>query len=53
MEGDPDLSGYAEIADTEILAELAWDGLKKSVEEGWRDQKTAEQLFYEWFKKRV
>lgn len=53
MEGDPDLSGYAEIADTEIIAELAWDGLKKSVKEGWRSQEEADQLYFEWFKKHV
>lgn len=51
-EVDPDLSGYGEIADMEIVAELAWDGLKKSVAEGYRTQEQAEKLFHEWFSKR-
>lgn len=49
---DLELSGYGEIADIEVIAELAWDGLKKSVAEGFRTQQEAEKLFYEWFSKR-
>lgn len=53
MELDPDLSGYAETADLSVVAELALDGLKKSVAEGWRSQEEADQLYFEWFKKHV
>lgn len=51
-EVDPDLSGYGEIADMNIVAELCWDGLRKSVKEGYRTQQEAEELFHTWFSKR-
>lgn len=50
---DPDLSGYGEIGDVEVIAELTWDGLQKSVRTGQMDEQKALELYYQWFKKRV
>lgn len=46
---DEVLGGYAEIASPDIIAELAWDGLKKAVEEGWLSQMESELMYYQHF----
>lgn len=37
--------------DAKSLEELVWNGLKESVDGGWRDLSEAEQLYYTWLHK--
>ncbi len=44
-----DLGGYGEVADMDVMAKLTWDGLIKSVKEGYRTEEKALELFKDWF----
>lgn len=37
--------------DSRTLQELVWNGLKESVDGGWRELSEAEQLYYTWLHK--